>query len=192
MSSATGPVTLDDDLVALAQAGDAAALEEVLRQVRPLVVRRCSRFLPYADDAEEAAQDALVAIARNITGFAGTGSFLGWVTVIASNCARATYRRLRRRFVELGDVDHPEPVEPRTTSVVAGTRLDLMDALDELEAAKPHAVEAFVLRDLGSLSYAEIAAVTGTTVTTVRDRIHVARTFIPPPSAWRSVTGVTP
>jgi RNA polymerase sigma factor (sigma-70 family) len=178
MSSSAGRTSVDDELVDRARAGDTAALEELLGVLRPLVVRRCSRFLPHVDDAEEAAQDALVSIAQGIGGYSGAGSFLGWVTVIASNSARMTYRRLRRRAAESGSEEPPEQADPRTTSVVAGTRLDLMEALARLERSKPQVVEAFVLRDLGSLPYAEIAAITGTSLATVRERIHVARTFV--------------
>lgn len=103
----------------------------------------------------------LVSIARNIGGFTGSGSFEGWITVIASNSARMTYRRLRRRADENGAAELPETADPRTTSVVAGTRLDLMEALSELERSKPQVVEPFVLRDLGSLPYEEIAVITG-------------------------------
>ncbi len=89
-----------------------------------------------------------------------------------------TYRRLRQRWAESGAVEVPEPVDPRTTSVVAGTRLDLMEALAQLEQRHPRAVEAFVLRDLGSLPYDEIALITDSSLAAVRDRIHVARTFM--------------
>ena len=177
MSSFSDPAPLPE-LVARARSGDRDALEELLGAVRPLLLRRCSRFLPHLDDAEEAAQDALVAIARNLRDFTGSGSFQGWITVIASNSARMTYRRLRRRAAENGAAELPETADPRTTSVVAGTRLDLMEALADLERSKPQVVEPFVLRDLGSLPYEEIAAITGTSLATVRDRIHVARKFM--------------
>ncbi len=173
-----GTTTLEDDLVARARAGDAAALEELLGELRPFVVRRCSRFLPHTHDAEEAAQDALVAIAQNLGSYRGVGTFRGWVTVIASNSARMTYRRLRRQAIENGAIELPETADPRTTSVIAGTRIDLMEALARLEEAKPQVVEPFVLRDLGSLPYEEIAAITGTSLATVRERISAARTFL--------------
>jgi RNA polymerase sigma-70 factor (ECF subfamily) len=100
------------------------------------------------------------------------------VTVIASNSARMTYRRLRRRWLEADGPELLEAADPRTTSVVAGTRLDLLEALSELEVRHPRAVEPFVLRDLGSLPYDEIAELTGSSLAAVRDRIHVARTFM--------------
>jgi RNA polymerase sigma-70 factor (ECF subfamily) len=171
-------VELENELVARARAGDRDALEELLGVIRPLVLRRCARFLPHTQDAEEAAQDALVSIAQNLGSYAGAGSFRGWVTVIASNSARMTYRRLRRQAVETGAAELPDAPDPRTTSVIAGTRLDLMEALTRLEQLKPQVVEPFVLRDLGSLPYEEIAEITGTPLSTVRERIHAARTYL--------------
>ncbi len=168
-----------DRQVVLAQAGDRDALDQLLRTVGPLVLRRCTRFLLYYGDAEEAAQDALLNIATKLASFdPARGSFLAWSTVIAANSARSTYRSLKRRSAEqAGDslVDRPEP---RHTSVIAGSRIDLMDALEALEEAHPAVVEAFVLRDLGALSYEEIATLTETPPSTVKARIHDARVFM--------------
>lgn len=169
------------DLVESARRGDQAALGEVLLRIRPMVVRRCTRFLPHHADAEDAAQEALLIISRKITSYSGRGSFVGWVTVVSSNAARATYRSLRDRADALSAVAAvPDSPDPRTTSVIAGTRLDLLEALDELEQRHPALVESFILRDLGELSYKEIAEVTETRLGTVKDRIHQARKFMEP------------
>lgn len=167
-----------DRLVRLAQAGDADALNELLVRLQPVVLHRCSRFLPYRMDAEEAAQDALLAVSRHLPSFTGRGSFRGWVTVIASNSARATYRTLRRRSEVAGTASMIETSDPRTTSVIAGTRLDLLESLDELEQRHPDLVDSFVLRDVAELSYDQIAVAVDVPLTTVRDRIHRARVFM--------------
>jgi RNA polymerase sigma-70 factor (ECF subfamily) len=169
---------LDEQLVARARAGEAWAVEELLAAIRPYVVRRCARLLPHRLDAEEAAQDALMSIATHLGDYSGRGSFMGWVTVIASNQARQTYRTLKRRFAEHSVDEFPVAPDPRTTSVIAGSRIDLLDAIEALELAHPEAAEAFVLRDIGSLSYDEIAELTQTPLGTVKARIHTARGFI--------------
>jgi RNA polymerase sigma-70 factor (ECF subfamily) len=69
--------------------------------------------------------------------------------VLTSNTARGTCRSLRSRAAERSHSLPPETADPRTTSVIAGTRLDLLDALEDLEARSPAVVEPFVLRDLG-------------------------------------------
>ncbi|GAB2589425.1 RNA polymerase sigma factor [Microlunatus antarcticus] len=167
-----------DALVRAAQAGDAEALNELLVRLQPLVLHRCSRFLPHRMDAEEAAQDALLMISRHLRDFGGRGSFRGWVTVIASNCARGTYRSMRRHSEVVGAAPLLESADPQTTSVIAGTRLDLLETLDALGAAYPDLVDPFVLRDLGELTYDEIAAILNLPLSTVKDRIHRARTFV--------------
>ena len=167
-----------DALVVRAQAGDAAAMDQLLVALGPRVLRRCSRLLPHVLDAEEAAQDTLLTIATRLNDYSGRGSFLGWVTVIASNAARQTYRTLRRRFEEKAVAQVPEQVDARTTSVIAGSRIDLLDAIEALGVRHPETVEAFVLRDLGSLPYEEIAQQTGAPLGTVKARIHTARGFV--------------
>ena len=164
-------------LVASAQAGDRESLERLLVTLRPVVMRRCSRFLPHHADAEEAAQDALLSISTHLHEYGGRGSFLGWVTVIASNAARSTYRSMRRR-AEDSHAILPEHLDPRTTSVIAGTRLDLMEAVGALERRHPALVESFVLRDLGDLTYVQVAEILDAPLGTVKDRIHQARRFM--------------
>lgn len=165
------------ELVAAARAGDPVSLEHLLAKLRPLVMRRCSRFLPHHADAEEAAQDALLSISTHLHDYSGRGSFLGWVTVIASNSARTTYRSMCRRAEDSHAV-LPENMDPRTTSVIAGTRLDLMEALSALEKQHPALVESFVLRDLGDLTYIQVAEILDVPLGTVKDRIHQARRFM--------------
>lgn len=167
-----------EDLVRRAQDGDAAALDAVLAAIRPSVLRRCAKFLPYHQDAEEAAQDVLLTIATKIGDYSGRGSFAGWVTVIATNASRQTYRSMKRRFAEQHHDQVPEAVDPRTTSVIAGSRLDLLDAIESLEERHPETVQPFVLRDLGGLDYDEVADLTEAPLGTVKARIHTARRFL--------------
>ncbi|TWD81976.1 RNA polymerase sigma-70 factor (ECF subfamily) [Kribbella amoyensis] len=164
-----------EELAARAAAGDQAALPELLQAIRPQVQRRVAKFLPYREDAEEAAQDTLLTVATKIQTFKGTGTFAGWLTVVATNQARQTYRSLKRRAVEQSAEVLPEAVDPRTTSVIAGSRLDLLEALEALEANHPQLVQPLVLRDLGAMSYAEIADELDVPLGTVKARIHQAR-----------------
>jgi RNA polymerase sigma-70 factor (ECF subfamily) len=169
---------MDVELVSRAQSGDRDAMDALLADVRPLVMRRCARVLPYPQDAEEAAQDALLSIALKLKTYNGAGSFEGWVGAIATNQARMTYRSLKRRFNERSDDTLPESADPARTSVIAGTRLDLLDALELLEARNKDEAEAFVLRDLGAMPYDDIAELTGVPLGTVKARIHRAREFM--------------
>jgi RNA polymerase sigma-70 factor (ECF subfamily) len=164
-----------EDLATRAASGDEAVLPQLLQAIRPQVQRRVAKFLPYREDAEEAVQDTLLQVANKIHTFRGSGTFAGWVTIVATNQARQTYRSLKRRSVEQSAEVLPESVDPRTTSVIAGSRLDLLEALEALESSHPQLVQPLVLRDLGALSYAEIADELDVPLGTVKARIHQAR-----------------
>ncbi|MGZ4488933.1 MAG: sigma factor, partial [Nocardioides sp.] len=71
-----------DALARRAAAGDRDALEELLAQVQPRVRRICGRMLLHADDADEAAQDALLLVATRISGFEGRSRFTTWLHAV--------------------------------------------------------------------------------------------------------------
>jgi len=170
------PLDRDDQdaeaLASRAAAGDAAALDALLRVIGPEVLRRCGRFLPNRQDAEEAAQDALLQVARRIRTFEGRSRFSTWLYVVVANAARQTYRDLKRRSVEqsLTPVEDTR-TDPRTTSVIAGSRVDLLEALERLEQVRPK----LVYRDICELGYEEIAARLELPLGTVKSRLHQAR-----------------
>jgi RNA polymerase sigma-70 factor, ECF subfamily len=165
-------------LIAQAVSGDANALDTLLVRIRPDVLRRCARFLPCREDAEEACQDTLMTVATKIRTLRNPERFGPWLGVVTSNCARQTYRTLKRRFSEQATELPPERPDPRTTSVIAGSHIDLLDALEELERTRPQLVPPFVLRDLGGLSYNEIADQLNTPLGTIKARIHEARSAL--------------
>jgi RNA polymerase sigma factor (sigma-70 family) len=169
---------VDIGLLDAARSGDAAALDALLREVRPGVLRSCSKILPFRPDAEEAAQEAMLTIAGRLGQYDGRGTFEGWIGAIATNQARMTYRSLRRRADEQGAEPLAFLPDPARVSVIAGSRVDLLEAIEELEQIHPETVRAFLLRDLGALPYGEIAEALDTPLGTVKARIHTARRFL--------------
>ncbi|MFJ4031014.1 RNA polymerase sigma factor [Streptomyces griseoluteus] len=170
-----------EELARLAAAGDRAALDRLLAGLRPEVVRRCGRFLPCREDAEEAAQDVLLQVARHIGGFEGRSRFSTWLYTVVANCCRQKYRELKRRAAEQPvPAEVPEPADPRTTSVIAGSRIDLLEALDRLEREHPHLVAPLVYRDLCQLDYAEAVERAGIPLGTLKSRLHEARRLVRP------------
>lgn len=169
-----------DDVAGRAAGGDRVALDELLGTVRPQVLQVCHRMLPCREDAEEACQDALLRIATGIDRFEGRSRVRTWVYAIAANSARQTYRARKRRSAERPVQQPPETVDPRTTSVIAGSRLDLLEALESLEAEHPDLAEAVVLRDVAQLDYSQIARLLNLPLGTVKSRIHTARQRLKP------------
>ncbi|MEO7350937.1 MAG: sigma-70 family RNA polymerase sigma factor [Marmoricola sp.] len=173
-----------EEMARAAAAGDEQALHDLLTAIEPRVKRLVGRMLLHPQDAEEAGQDALLAVARNISRFEGRSRFTTWLHAVASNSARSTYRSLKRRSPEQpsghASEELPTAADPRTTSVIAGSRLDLLEALETLGRDHPELVEPLVLRDVNELDYNEIARLLDLPLGTVKSRIHHARTFVRP------------
>lgn len=168
-----------DDLARRAQGGDRMALEELLGAIRPRALNVCRGVLPYTPDAEDACQDALISIASKIGTWGGRGRFTTWMHVVAVNAARSTYRRMKNQALATDQAMLERP-DPRTTSVIAGTRLDLLEAMEAIEVTHPQYVEPLLLRDVYSLTYEEIATEVGAPVGTVKAQVHHARKMARP------------
>jgi len=169
-----------DELARRAAEGDREALEDLLAAIQPRVRRICARMLLYPEDAEEATQDALLLVATKIHTFHGRSRFTTWLHTVASNSARSTYRTLKRRAAERGVEQLPQTADPRTTSVIAGSRLDLLEALEMLASSHAEMAEALVLRDVQELDYNEIALQMGVPLGTVKSWVHRARQTVQP------------
>jgi RNA polymerase sigma-70 factor (ECF subfamily) len=161
-----------DDLVRLARravAGDRDALDELLRDLEPLVVRTARLIVGSGSwAAEDAAQDALLDVARGIGELRAPAAVKTWALRVATSRAIKVARRERllslRRAPKLAaelvaDCDHE-----RTRA--------LQDAFDHLP---PKLRATAVLRLYVGLSEAETADVLGCSVGTVKSNLHDAR-----------------
>ena len=149
-----------DDLAQRAQEGDQDALEAVLAAIRPRIFNVCRGVLPHTPDAEDACQEALINVATKI------GS---WKERRAIHHVAAR-RRGQLRALDVSPDEEPghrhrsaehqreQRPDPRTTSVIAGTRLDLLEAMETIEREHPQYVEPLLLRDVYGMSYEEIAS----------------------------------
>ncbi|GII65168.1 hypothetical protein Skr01_52530 [Sphaerisporangium krabiense] len=121
----------------------------------------------------------MLAVARNIGRFEGRARFSTWLHIVTANCARTTYRTLKRRAAEQASEDLPDlRADPGRVSVIAGYRLDLLDAMEALEADKPDLAQALVLRDICQLDYNQVAEQLGIPLGTAKSRIHQARKYV--------------
>ncbi|MGE3618877.1 MAG: RNA polymerase sigma factor [Acidimicrobiia bacterium] len=166
---------LDDRaLVAAARQGDRRALEVLLRRHHDRIRALCRRVCGNDADADDATQDALVAIVRGLDRFDGRSAFSTWTYRIATNACLDELRRRRRRPEPRATEDWPlvgpSGVAPGPDGVA--DRIDVRRALAELPDDFRVAV---VLRDLCDLDYAEIGEVLDIPPGTVRSRIARGR-----------------
>jgi RNA polymerase sigma-70 factor (ECF subfamily) len=162
----------DEQLAAAAARGDTAALDELLRRHMSLIHGICRRVLDHPDDALDATQEALLAIARGIHGFDQRSRFTTWCYRVTTNAALDEARRRNRR---------PRPVESLPDRAAPASReLDerVADQLVVDAALRQLPVEfrtAVALRDIAGLDYARIAEILQVPPGTVRSRIARGR-----------------
>jgi RNA polymerase sigma-70 factor (ECF subfamily) len=160
----------DEDLARRAALGERAALETLLERHFDRIHAVCRRVLGHPEDALDATQEALIAITRGIVRFDGRSRFTTWMYRVATNAALDEARRRRRRPIASEHAGDLASVADATAAVDA--RLDVDAALATLP---PDYRAAVALRDLAGLDYAEIAAVLGIPIGTVRSRIARGR-----------------
>ncbi|HEX2065121.1 MAG TPA: sigma-70 family RNA polymerase sigma factor [Acidimicrobiales bacterium] len=157
-----------------ALAGDAQALDRLLRHHYDRLYALCRRMTGNDADAADVTQEALVAIARAMARgrFDGRSRFGTWAYRVTFNACIDELRRRQRRPVPVEALPEvPSPSGVLTDELVTG-RVDVDAALRRLP---PEFRAAVVLRDLCGLDYAEIAEVLDIPPGTVRSRIARGR-----------------
>ena len=163
----TAPATIS--LARRANAGDAAALSELLVDLRPLVVQT-TRLIVGAGSwiAEDAAQEALLDISRGIGGLRDPAAVRTWAMRIATRRALKVARRERllhgRSAVAVDELQAAASVDGRQAAI--------KQAFDCLP---PRLRATAVLRLQAGLSEDEAADALGCSAGTVKSNLHEAR-----------------
>jgi RNA polymerase sigma-70 factor, ECF subfamily len=175
--------------------GDRDAFRVLVERESTSVVRACLRVLGDLRDAEDAAQESFVTAFRSLDTWRGEGSFGAWMSRIAVRVAlrQASRRRPVTRIdpltVESGiGTQSRTPADRASRAAFTSGALDAAGGQDpaaiavrgEREVAVRSAVagldepyrEVVALRFFGDLSLAEIAAVSGRPLGTVKTHLH--------------------
>lgn len=166
------PPLLDSDLARRLAADDPDALGDLFDALHPALLATARRYTTDADLAEDAVQDAFVGLWQNRARLDPDRSLRALLTVSVRNRlfnhARDDGRR-REIQAALPDASAPDEPDALAAAELLGERIRAW--ADELP---PRRREAFWLSRADGLSYAEIAAVTGTSVRTVENHVGAA------------------
>jgi len=143
--------------------------ETLFRSHHLPIFRYLKRMTGSQEAAEELTQDVFVRVVRALPGYRSQGKDAAWIFSIARNVLLNRHRDSGRR---------PEPAASPADESLPGhsvspiRRIELDEAMAALPAPER---EAFLLRELGGLSYDDIARLCEATADAVRSRIHRAR-----------------
>jgi RNA polymerase sigma-70 factor (ECF subfamily) len=160
---------VERQLVERAQQGDPKAFDRLTELIMDRLFSVAYRILRHTQSAEDATQQALVAIWRQLPQLRDPDRFEAWCYRLLVNASYAEHRR-RASESAFGDLHHGITEDPYLS----------IDDRDQLErgfqrlSAEQRAV--LVLQHYLNLSHPQMADVLGVPVGTVRSRLHGART----------------
>ncbi len=164
-------------LLSRCQQGDSLAIEALVRSYTPLVYRLALSILDDPAEADEAAQDALVAALSKLDSFRGQAKFTTWLYTITLNVCRGRLRKRHAQARLVGVLQSLfrffDPIEPPPEQTTLRQEQDaaLWQAINALD---DHRREAVILRYYHELTLPEIGQVLGVSERTIRTWLHTA------------------
>ncbi|GAA1080168.1 MULTISPECIES: RNA polymerase sigma factor [Kitasatospora] len=158
-----------EQLIVAAQGGDLDSLTALVSGAHPNVRRFAHSLCATPEDAEDAAQEALIILYRKIGTLRASGALASWMfRIVRNECLRHARAVLR------------DPVPPRDGSVLSAED----EVLQRLEAGRVAAAIAalpadqrrlLVMRDIQGLSGRTVAEALGLSTPAMKSRLHRAR-----------------
>lgn len=184
MSAARPDGAVLAELVPAARAGDAGALERIVRELQVPVHRLALHMLWHPEDAQDATQEILIRIVTGLAGFRGESAFTTWAYRVAANHLLSTRRsRLEAQQLSFDEFaadleqgldpaaeqrDNPEAIA-LLEEIKIGCTLAMLSCLD-----RPQRL-AYVLGEIMELTDVEGAKVLEISEDAFRKRLSRAR-----------------
>ena len=172
----------ENEIIAKVTAGDVNAYAELVEEYQTRVYNLALKMLGNDADAQDIAQEAFLKAYRALDMFRGESGFSSWMYRLTTNlCIDFLRKEKKNRADSITVIRNDEPEEqeipdlrynPETVLERQELRGAIKSALMELG---PEYRQAVVMRELGGMSYAEIADELEIELGTVKSRIARAR-----------------
>jgi len=167
----------DDGLIARVAAGDDLALRELFSRHAPWLAARLRVVLPAAD-VEDVLQEAFLGVWRGAGGYRPDGRASAWLWGIARRQAAMFLRHRGPAGLMVPAVVEAELGEVADPTEALLSRMDLENAVAALGPPGASDRETWQLLSVEDRSVAEVAALMGVPVGTVKSRAHRARRML--------------
>jgi len=178
----------ESELIARIRCGEKDLFHDLIRPYERRVYLTVFALLGSEAEAEDAVQEVMIKVFRNLGSFRSESRFSTWLVSIALNEARSRLRKSKRMPIESLDEQEDSYAGDFTPAMLTDWREIPSEALErsELRATLQSAVEelppiyreVFTLRDLEELNVEETARVLGVSTNVVKVRLHRARMLL--------------
>ena len=174
----------DRILAARAADGDVAAFEVLVFRHGPLMRVYAVKVLGSNAEADDVLQDVFIQAWEQLERLADPAAVRPWLMRMVSNRAIERIRK-RKDTVDIDDWDAPTPSDQSPEQIVE-TRMQMSTLSSVLDGLPDSQRQCWMLKELGGLSYSEIADLLKVPLPTVRGQLARARrTVIQEMEAWR-------
>ncbi len=180
----------DSELAQKGHAGDAKALEELLRRHQRELFGFIRRFVGGVADPNDVYQEVVLRIIENLKRYNPKMNYRTWMFTLAANYCKNVLRsrKLRARFhapatKETGGEESIDVIETAESAAktpdAAAEDSEFMTALEkELQNLPGPQREVFILRQFNDVPFKEIAAILKIPEATARSRMFLAMDFL--------------
>ncbi len=167
------PAQEDKVLIARAQKGDNAAVEELLLYCEKRIYNTAYRFMGNEADAYDMAQESLIKIYKKLPTYRSDASFSSWAYRICVNTCLDELRKRKKApvpidYIQNEAADAFKSPSPETYAIAVENRETLQKAINALGEEQKSVI---ILRDVSGLSYEEVAHCLDISIGTVKSRI---------------------
>ncbi len=158
-----------EQVISAAQQGDAEAIAALVSGSHIHVRRFANALCSTPDDAEEAAQEALIVLFRKIGTLRAAAALAAWMFQIVRN---ECIRRSRLAF------QRPVPRAVPSAEEAALSKLEMERVIEVIAALPPEQRAVLVLRDIRGESGAATARALGISRAAMKSRLHRGREVV--------------
>jgi RNA polymerase sigma-70 factor (ECF subfamily) len=166
----------DLELMERVQKDDMVSYNTLVNRYKDRLFNMLCRMLSSEDEARDLLQETFLRVWQHKMSYDFRYAFSTWIYTIALNLARNELRR-RKKFKFFDIFDFAEKIPAKEEK--RGSSPKLKELLNrEIQRLPEKYKTAFILRDVDSLSYEEIAQVLGIPLGTVKSRVNRARSIL--------------
>lgn len=178
------PADADWRLVEKVKSGNLAAFDLLVSKYKQRIYSTVYNITSNREDAADLTQETFIKAFRSLDRFRGHSHFYTWIYRIAVNAALSAIKRRRLRTFFSFEAIQEDGADPETLALLSSGAetskpvllRELQEKLNEaLQKLSPKHRTVVVLFEIEGLSHEEIAEIVGTSVGTVRSRLHYAK-----------------